>query len=63
MAQNVTIDGKEYDLESLSDAAKSHLNSIQIADQKMAQLRTDLAMVQTARNTYAEALKTELPAE
>ena len=63
MAQNVTIDGKEYDLESLSDAAKSHLNSIQIADQKMAQLRTDLAMVQTARNSYAEALKAELPAE
>ena len=61
MAQNITIDGVEYDLDKLSDAAKSHINSLQLAEQKMAQLRTELAMIQTARNAYAEALKTELP--
>ncbi len=60
MAQTITIDGVEHDLESLSDAAKSHINSLQLADQKMAQLRTELAMMQTARNAYAEALKSEL---
>lgn len=60
MVQQITIDGKEYDLDALSDAAKSHLNSIQLAEQRMVQLRTDLAMTQTARNAYAEALKAEL---
>ena len=62
MAQNITIDGTEYDLETLSDAAKSQLTSLQLADQKMAQLQSELAMVQTARNAYAQALKAELTA-
>ena len=63
MDQKVTIDEKEYSVDALSDEAKSHLNSVQLADQKIAQLRTEIAMIQTARNTYAEALKTSLPTE
>ena len=58
---DITIDGKEYDLESLSDNARSQLNSLRIVDQKIAQLQSDLAITQTARNSYAQALKAELP--
>ena len=60
---NITIDGKEYDLENLSDNARSQLNSLRLVDQKIAQLQSDLAITQTARNAYAQALKSELPEE
>jgi len=57
----ITIDGKEYDLESLSDAAKAQMQSIQVVDRKIAEAQADLAILQTARNAYANNLKTELP--
>ena len=63
MSQVVTIDGVEYDLEQLAENAKAQLTSLQITDQKIAQLQTDLAIMQTARNTYAQALKELLPKE
>lgn len=59
----VTIDGKEYELEDLSENARSQLSSLQLVDQKIAQLKTDIAIVETARNAYAAALKAELPDE
>jgi len=57
---NITIDGKEYDVEKLSDAAKAQLMSLQLTDKKIAELNTELAIVQTARNAYAVALKEAL---
>lgn len=57
---NITINGKEYDLETLSDNAKGQLSSLRVADQKLAQLQAELALVQTARNTYARVLQREL---
>lgn len=57
----INIDGVEYDLEEFSDGARAQLASMQLADQKIAQLQADLAMFQTARNAYAQALAAELP--
>ena len=57
----VTIDGTEYNTEALSSEAKNELMSMQICDQKIAALQTDLAIAQTARNAYANALKSLLP--
>lgn len=57
----VTIDGKEYESEILSDAARGNLQNIQICDQKLAELKREQAIVQTARNAYASALKNDLP--
>lgn len=57
----VTIDGKEYESETLPDAARSNLQNIQICDQKLAELKREQAIVQTARNAYASALKNDLP--
>ena len=61
MMNKVTIDGKEYDSEELSDNAKNQLGSMQACDQKIRQLQADLAIAQTARSAYAMALKGELP--
>ncbi|MBL1421056.1 MAG: hypothetical protein COC24_011160 [Alphaproteobacteria bacterium] len=55
------MDGIEYDLDSLSDGAKSQLVNLQLVDQKIKTLRQDLAIMQTARNAYANALVGDLP--
>ena len=59
----VTIDGKEYDTDNLSEDAKKQLMSLQICDQRIQTLQRDLAITQTARIAYADALKAALPAE
>jgi hypothetical protein len=61
MANMITIDGTQYDLESLSEAAKSQLTNIQVTDQEIARLQQRLAIAQTARQAYARALQGELP--
>ena len=57
----ITIDGTEYNTEALSSEAKNELMSMQICDQKIAALQTDIAIAQTARNAYANALNGLLP--
>ena len=57
----ITIDGKEYDSEALSEEARNNLQNIQVCEQKIADLKRDMAIAQTARNAYAQALKGQLP--
>ena len=61
MPNPITIDGTEYDLDALSDSAKSQLAHIQMTDQEIARLQQQLAITQTARQAYARALQAELP--
>ena len=56
----ITIDGKEYAPDELSDNAKEQLASMKIADERIAQLQSELAIAQTARNAYARTLADEL---
>jgi hypothetical protein len=57
----VTIDGKEYDTDTLSEDAKNSIQNVQYCEQKLAELKRELAIAQTARNAYAQALKGALP--
>ena len=57
----ITIDGKDYDTDSLSDAAKAQLTSLQVTDQEIQRLNIQLAIAKTARNAYAKALQEMLP--
>lgn len=57
----ITVDGKAYDLGTVSDAAKAELGSVTAVDQKLASLQSDLAIFQTARNAYLQALAVALP--
>ena len=52
----VTIDGKEYDTNDLSDDARSQLTSIKFVDAEAARLKATIAALQTARMAYARAL-------
>lgn len=58
----ITIDNKQYELESLSDDAKSQLASIQYVDSELVRLQAQAAALQTARLAYSKALQAALPA-
>ena len=55
-----TIDDKEYNLADLSESAKSQIVNLQVVDQEIANLKQQLAIMQTARNAYGSALNTEI---
>ena len=58
---SITIDGKEYDADSLSDEAKSQVVHIQYCDQKIAELDLTQATLKTARLAYSRKLSSLLP--
>lgn len=53
----ITIDDIEYDVDTLSEDAKAQLAALQATDQRIVEAQQDLAILQTARNAYAVALK------
>ena len=56
----VTIDDKEYDVDTLSDAAKEQLGSLQFVRAEINKLNAQLAVYKTAGVAYTAALKKEL---
>lgn len=56
----ITIDNNLYELDSLSDDAKQQLGNFRVAEGEIARLQMQLALAQTARNAYGQALKAEL---
>ncbi|MBY0557928.1 MAG: hypothetical protein K2P77_12040 [Burkholderiaceae bacterium] len=57
----INIDGQQYALAGLSDQARQQLQMLQLCEERVRELQRDLAITQTARNAYAQALKTLLP--
>jgi Family of unknown function (DUF6447) len=60
----IKIDGKDYDVEALSEEAKAqltHLASLQYCDQELIRLETQVAVLRTARDVYAKALEATIP--
>jgi hypothetical protein len=53
----IRIDEVDYELDLLTEEAKAQLISVQHTDQKIAELQRDLAIAQTARASYANALR------
>ena len=59
----VSIDNRNYDLDTLSDEAKAQLVSLQFCDAELARLQAKAAVIQTARVAYAKALQAALPSQ
>lgn len=59
-SEKVTIDGKDYLLDELTDSAKAHLVNLQFVDTQVQQLNNELAVADTARIAYTNALQKEL---
>ena len=60
MAQMIKIDEVEYDADKLSNEAKAQLMHLRIIDVENSRLQAQLAINQTARVAYVNALKVEL---
>jgi hypothetical protein len=58
--KSISIDNQEYELDKLNPEARQQLANLRIADQEIARLQMQLALAQTARNAYGQALKAEL---
>jgi hypothetical protein len=56
----ITVDGVEYNTEDLSTNGKAQLASLQFLEVQMQKLKNEIAVYQTARGTYVQALKAEL---
>ena len=56
----ITVDGIEYNTEDLSDNGKAQLASLQFLEVQMTKIKNEIAVYQTAKNTYVSALKKEL---
>ena len=56
----IIVDGIDYNTEDLTDNGKAQLASLQFLEQQMIKLKAEIAVYQTARNAYAQALKAEL---
>ena len=56
----ITVDEIEYNTEDLTENGKAQLASLQFLEVQMGKLKSEIAIYQTARNTYVAALKAEL---
>ena len=56
----IKIDDVDYETDDMSDEAKAQVMSLQFNDAHMIRLRNELAIAETARTAYANALKKEL---
>ena len=56
MSSIITIDNKDYEIDKLSQEAKSQIEMIINTDTKINELNRDLAICMTARNAYSQIL-------
>ena len=56
----ITIDGKEYPTDNLSENAQKIVASLRFVEEELQRRRNQLAIADTARMGYANALKREL---
>jgi hypothetical protein len=59
MSKTITIDGTNYDLDSLSQTARDTIASLQFVEEQIQQKQNEWAIADTARMAYTFALKRE----
>jgi len=61
--QTVTINGKQYVFNDLSDNAKAQVNNLQFVDRQIDEAKNQMALLQAARQFYIGQLAKEMPAD
>lgn len=56
----IKIDGKDYELDQLSEEAKNQLGNLQFVDAELQRVNAQAAVLQTARIAYSKALNEAL---
>ena len=60
-ARSAVINGVSYDWASLGERVQGLLSGIRAADQELARLNAQVQLAQTARGSFAQAIKRNLP--
>ena len=60
MMHKISVVDIDYNTEDLSENGKAQLASLQFLEMQMNKLKSEIAVYQTARNSYMAALKAEL---
>lgn len=60
MGERVTIDGKQYDLDSFSGETKATMALLQHVDGELKYLSMKIAQLQVAQSAYIETLKSAM---
>jgi hypothetical protein len=60
MTQNLTLDGKTYNVNDLSNEAKSKFVRLQFVNIRLEELNNMNALLQRAKNSYVDGLKKEM---
>lgn len=58
--KTITVDGKKYAVEDLSEGAKAQIGNIRVVDQEIARLETLTAIAKTAKAAYSQVLRNEV---
>ena len=56
----IKINGKDYDLETLSENAKKQIVSLQFVQNELQKLNAQIAAYKTAEAAYSKALENEI---
>ena len=59
-SEKITIDDQEYNVDELSSAAREQIENLKFVDARLQQLNNELAVSDTARIGYTNALKSDL---
>lgn len=59
----ITLDDIEYNTEDLSENGKAQFASLQFLEVQMSKIKSEIAVYQTARQTYIAALKQQLESD
>lgn len=59
--KKIKIDDVSYDVDQLSEDARRHVGNLRIADEEIMRLKRHVAMLETARSSYAMMLRQALP--
>lgn len=60
-AKTITINNQAYEIDALSEVAKTQLVNLRVVDREISQLKTQLAIAQTARSVFAKGVMNNLP--
>lgn len=60
MSQKVKIDDKEYELDKLSDKARSTLNALKFVTGRLKELDNTRILLRRAKNSYVDGIKKEM---
>lgn len=60
LMEKIILDGREYDLQNISEEAEAQVSNIQFVNEQILQRNNEMQIAQTAKIGYQRALKREL---